>query len=702
MQQQKQQYPLQAQQRQPWRNEKLQPQPWEQQGEQLRRAVAAIEEMAASLVEGRTIKDVTLDPGAASCAETLAAALPRVGGRRGQTREEPAQVPVPVTEALVRAASAYSRLRVLHAPLLTTLGELRICAWREMPAACFADAMVAYAWLLPGAMDLGLLRRWAVALNEVSCSLLAPQDLANVAWAAGALQMGCLHGLAARLAAAAGSVDLGRLSWPQLTKLAWGLAKMTPEGLGNAKRPCWASNVIAACKSRRVAAGHGLGELLWALVRLGQGATARSLFERAPAQALGRDAYVALLRAAECGSSFETAVFRHLAATCSSKGLRAAVLNAAALRCCRAGFVEEARAILAEMAGQSLWTPVTYRLAGRIAAASGDPSLELEGSPAYPGLVDAGDSAHKYVRALYYALRNSQPGDAASGLAALEAFSRTKGWLKFGASDEKGAVVDEVVERLQGRSEAPLVVEFGTFLGYSAVRMAQQLSSGARIVTFENDPEVACLALNFIEFAGIEADIDVWIGHCEDLTPQLSQRFGPRAVSMVYMDHNQMIYHEDVARLEASGVLEEGAFLVATQVLKPGAPLLLWRLAHAERSGRCSAPLELVSAPDCGCPMMEDWVAVAQLRACTREVDGSKQWDPPEPPAELQLLAAECNLMRWRTTHGLVDEQRWNGFVQHVRSNTERLVGVVSTRQAWPDARAFQRARRLQYSRLDF
>merc|ERR1740121_2669488 len=119
-----------------------------------------------------------------------------------------------------------------------------------------------------------------------------------------------------------------------------------------------------------------------------------------------------------------------------------------------------------------------------------------------------------------------------------------------------------------------------------------------------------------------------------------------------------MTYHEDLARLERVEVLRYEAFVVATQVLKPGAPLLLWRLAHAERAGRLSTPLELVSAPDCGgLARMEDWVAVAALAAVPSGAGGAGAgvWEPPEPPAELRMLAAECGLMRWRTFQGLVD-----------------------------------------------
>ncbi|CAE8647412.1 unnamed protein product [Polarella glacialis] len=226
--------------------------------------------------------------------------------------------------------------------------------------------------------------------------------------------------------------------------------------------------------------------------------------------------------------------------------------------------------------------------------------------------------------------------------------------------------------------------------------MARVLGPNARIISFEMDPEVACLALNMIEFAGMSDAIEVWIGQSEDLVCRLARELGPRSVNMVYMDHNQITYHQDFAQLEAMQMLAKDSLLAATQGLKPGAPLLLWRLAEGQKLGRYE--FEVVSSPDCGCKQMEDWVVLARFRAD----NGSQDWSPPEPPREISLLAAECNLMRWRTPKGLVDETRWNAFVQHVRRTMQHFAGVTSDRDAWPDPAIRDKVRNLSYQRLDY
>eukprot|EP00913_Durusdinium_trenchii_P034458 g32239.t1 len=187
--------------------------------------------------------------------------------------------------------------------------------------------------------------------------------------------------------------------------------------------------------------------------------------------------------------------------------------------------------------------------------------------------------------------------------------------------------------------------------------MQQQLGDGSRVISFEMDPEVACLALNFIEFVGLSDVIEVRIGQCEDLVDNLTLGFlpfgqcvgggvsrvlpaiqapsvlhvnwqlcsirkeelEPGSVDVVYMDHNQMTYHRDLAQLQQSRLLSREVLFAATQCLKPGAPLLLWQLVQERKVDVWSA-LEIVSCPDCGFNRMEDWVVLARGAAKTRSL----------------------------------------------------------------------------------
>jgi len=632
--------------------------------------VESLEAAAHSLHKGHTVKEVTLDPKTLSLSQELTAMLP---------------VMVQTPTKLVRAASAFSRLRIYHAPLFKALEDIPVDAWHRLPPFAVAEVVAAEVQFR-GATE-GLRERWAGALSS-GCGQLSPTEVAKVAWAASSLRMGEFHLLGKRVSERAADVDWRDLGWSDVGRLAWGAAKMMPRGYG----PPWVERFVNVAESHEPQSltGTVLGQVLWACAHLQLGESVRYVSGAALAQkkGLGRDAYAILLRDA-VNSVQEARVFQHLAKYSRSPGLRSAVLNVACLRLLKEGRHDEACAVLIEMASDSLWNRVTYQLAGRLSNLQG--SCTPAGSPPFPGLVEPGPGSHKYVRAAYHALAHGSSGDPASVMLGLEDFSRKKGWLKFGSADEKGEVISDALRRWLSRSgQTNVVVEYGTFLGYSALRMAQVIGAEAHIVSFEMDPEVACLAVNLIEHAGVQS-VDVWVGQSEDLVERLVPRFGRQSVGFVYMDHNQMTYHQDVAQLETQGVLADGALLVATQVLKPGAPLLLWRLVEAQAQGACL--LDVVSAPDCGCPMMEDWVVVAELRSTPLEL--------ADPPRELVLLAVECNLMRWRTAQGLVDERRWNEFVQHVRRTLE-LEGIQSTRDVWPDASVRARAQRLTHDRMDF
>merc|ERR1711963_398929 len=97
-------------------------------------------------------------------------------------------------------------------------------------------------------------------------------------------------------------------------------------------------------------------------------------------------------------------------------------------------------------------------------------------------------------------------GDASAVMACLERYSRERGWLKFGAEGRKGSVIDEALDSLPANAT---VLEFGTFLGYSAMRIAKRLGHGCRIITVESDPEVACLAENLLVHAAVDNCVQV-------------------------------------------------------------------------------------------------------------------------------------------------------------------------------------------------
>lgn len=76
------------------------------------------------------------------------------------------------------------------------------------------------------------------------------------------------------------------------------------------------------------------------------------------------------------------------------------------------------------------------------------------------------------------------------------------------------------------------ILELGTAIGYSAMRIATKLES-VSIVTIERDMEKATLAKNYIEKAKLQNRIDVIIGDALEITEDL---FGEKKFDAIFID----------------------------------------------------------------------------------------------------------------------------------------------------------------------
>merc|ERR1711971_420484 len=134
-----------------------------------------------------------------------------------------------------------------------------------------------------------------------------------------------------------------------------------------------------------------------------------------------------------------------------------------------------------------------------------------------------------------------------------------------------------------------IILEVGTYCGYSAARLARarlqklqrerpedwQQQRGPWIVTLEVDAAHAAIARNVLAFAGLTHIVEVRIGHSEDvlplLIPQLQQALQrQQVIDMLFLDQRGSRYEADLHVIETFGALGSGAVIVADNCLKPG------------------------------------------------------------------------------------------------------------------------------------
>ena len=169
------------------------------------------------------------------------------------------------------------------------------------------------------------------------------------------------------------------------------------------------------------------------------------------------------------------------------------------------------------------------------------------------------------------------PGDAQRVLRAMETFGAR--YPMFAIGPVKGLIVDDVVQR----KRPSRVLEVGSFLGYSAVRIASQLAPGARMVCVEASDEFAATAQSIVARAGLSGVVDFVVGRAEDVDLKaLSGRFRGAAADLVFLDHCKECYAPDLARLERAGLVAKGTVVVADNVVYPGAPGFLEKVAKPD------------------------------------------------------------------------------------------------------------------------
>lgn len=170
-----------------------------------------------------------------------------------------------------------------------------------------------------------------------------------------------------------------------------------------------------------------------------------------------------------------------------------------------------------------------------------------------------------------YVETHARRGDVDGVLAAIDTFACEKALL-VNVGDEKGRLLDAAVRRA-----APgLVLELGTYCGYSALRIARAAPS-ARVCSIEFSAANAEVAGRIWAHAGVADRITCVVGTLGDGGRTLDvlaaeHGFTPGSLDLLFIDHDKRAYLSDLQSVLDRGWLHRGSIVVADNVLVPGAP----------------------------------------------------------------------------------------------------------------------------------
>ncbi|TXC99741.1 O-methyltransferase [Streptomyces sp. ISID311] len=182
-----------------------------------------------------------------------------------------------------------------------------------------------------------------------------------------------------------------------------------------------------------------------------------------------------------------------------------------------------------------------------------------------------------------YVLSHAVPGDVDDAIRVIDKYAYQQATL-INVGDEKGLLLDAAVRRAKPR----LLLELGTYCGYSALRMARVMPREARLCSIEFSDANASVAQRVWDHAGLGDRVSVLHGTLGDdgrtierLTTE--HGFGPGRLDFVFVDHIAQAYLPDLQRILDQRWLHPGSIVLADNMKVPGAPR--YRAYLREREG---------------------------------------------------------------------------------------------------------------------
>ena len=171
-----------------------------------------------------------------------------------------------------------------------------------------------------------------------------------------------------------------------------------------------------------------------------------------------------------------------------------------------------------------------------------------------------------------HVLAHARPGDLDEAIRVIDDFCVTRS-VMMNVGDEKGEILDHAVQRVS----PGLLLELGTYCGYSGLRMARVMPADARFFSIEFNPANAEIARRIWAHAGVGDRLTVIVGSLGDggaTVERLRSEFGVSdgALDFVFVDHDKKAYLPDLERIQRERWLHPGSVVVADNVKFPGAP----------------------------------------------------------------------------------------------------------------------------------
>jgi len=123
-----------------------------------------------------------------------------------------------------------------------------------------------------------------------------------------------------------------------------------------------------------------------------------------------------------------------------------------------------------------------------------------------------------------------------------------------------GPIVGELLHILARATQAERILELGTATGYSTIFLARAFASArGRLVTIDNDPDMAARAEINFRRAGLDRQIDMIVGDAQEKLSQMNKSF-----DFIFLDIEKE--HYALVLPHCGRLIKQGGLLIADNV----------------------------------------------------------------------------------------------------------------------------------------
>lgn len=126
-----------------------------------------------------------------------------------------------------------------------------------------------------------------------------------------------------------------------------------------------------------------------------------------------------------------------------------------------------------------------------------------------------------------------------------------------------GHLQGTLLQFLSEMIQPSLIVEIGTFTGYSAICLAQGLQKGGMLHTIDINPEIQYFVDKYIKRAKLEKQVTFHLGNALDIVPQL-----PDDIDLAFIDAGKQQYLDFYELILPK--IKKGGYILADNVLWSG------------------------------------------------------------------------------------------------------------------------------------